>query len=155
VTTAPEPGRPLAETVAVVRDRGGVAVVPHPFQRSRHGVGRRALRACPGVGVEAYNAVAMTGLQNRRAQAFAREHDRPTLGGSDAHKPAAVGRAYTEVGIPTAEPLSSDLLLSAVRAGATTHVGRRTPLREYVTKVAHNVRLRTAATLFARGRSTR
>ncbi|WP_058366027.1 CehA/McbA family metallohydrolase [Haloparvum sedimenti] len=32
---------PYDETVAWIHDHGGVAVVPHPFQRSRHGVRRR------------------------------------------------------------------------------------------------------------------
>ncbi|MBP1923550.1 putative metal-dependent phosphoesterase TrpH [Halorubrum alkaliphilum] len=32
-----------AETIAWVHDHGGIAVVPHPFQRSRHGVRRRHL----------------------------------------------------------------------------------------------------------------
>ncbi|MFC6754064.1 CehA/McbA family metallohydrolase [Halorubrum tibetense] len=30
-----------ADTVAWIREHGGVAIVPHPFQRSRHGVRRR------------------------------------------------------------------------------------------------------------------
>ena len=32
---------PYDETVAWIHDHGGVAIVPHPFQRSRHGVRRR------------------------------------------------------------------------------------------------------------------
>ncbi len=32
-----------AETVAWIHDHGGVAIVPHPFQRSRHGVRRSAI----------------------------------------------------------------------------------------------------------------
>jgi predicted metal-dependent phosphoesterase TrpH len=42
VEEALEPGRPLRETAAEVRSRGGATVVPHPFQRTRHGAsGRR------------------------------------------------------------------------------------------------------------------
>ncbi|PSP51105.1 histidinol-phosphatase [Halobacteriales archaeon QH_7_68_42] len=37
----PDPGRPLDSTVEAIRRQGGVAVVPHPFQRSRHGVAGR------------------------------------------------------------------------------------------------------------------
>ena len=33
--------RPYDETVAWIHERGGVAIVPHPFQRSRHGVRQR------------------------------------------------------------------------------------------------------------------
>ncbi|MUW15067.1 histidinol-phosphatase, partial [Halorubrum sp. CBA1125] len=38
VERMPPRRRPYAETVAWIHERGGVAVVPHPFQRSRHGV---------------------------------------------------------------------------------------------------------------------
>ncbi|QAU12303.1 histidinol-phosphatase [Halorubrum sp. BOL3-1] len=41
VDRMPPRGRPYAETVRRIHEQGGVAVVPHPFQRSRHGVRRR------------------------------------------------------------------------------------------------------------------
>jgi predicted metal-dependent phosphoesterase TrpH len=41
VDRMPPRGRPYGETVGWIRDRGGVAIVPHPFQRSRHGVRQR------------------------------------------------------------------------------------------------------------------
>ena len=41
VERMPPRGRPYAETVSWIRERGGVAIVPHPFQRSRHGVRQR------------------------------------------------------------------------------------------------------------------
>jgi len=154
ISERPPPGRPLAETVATVHDQGGAAVIPHPFQRSRHGVRRSAVVACDGI--EAYNAVAMTGVQNRRALAFARREGFPTLGGSDAHTPEMVGRAVTRVELATAtEPLSADAVVSAIRAGRTDHVGRRTPVRHYVDKYLHNLRLRTADGLAGLARPSR
>ena len=45
VVERPSRGEPLAETVSRVHELGGVAVVPHPFQRSRHGVASRISRA--------------------------------------------------------------------------------------------------------------
>ena len=41
VDRMPPRGRPYAETVRRIHEQGGVAVVPHPFQRSRHGVRQR------------------------------------------------------------------------------------------------------------------
>ena len=41
VERMPPRRRPYDETVAWIRDHGGVAIVPHPFQRSRHGVRER------------------------------------------------------------------------------------------------------------------
>lgn len=154
VGTRPEPGHPLEETVAAVQSQGGAAVVPHPFQRSRHGVSRAAVGDCDGV--EAYNAMAMTGVQNRRARAFADREGYPVLGGSDAHTPEMVGRAVTHVELATdTEPPTADAIVSAIRAGRTDYAGRRAPVRHYVTKHLHNIRLRTVAGLAALAGPTR
>ncbi len=151
VADRPEPGRPFDAPVEAIRERGGVAVVPHPFQRSRHGVGRSSLHKCDGI--EIYNAMAMTGLQNRRSRLFAGREGYPMLGGSDAHRPVSVGRAYTEVTLPSdTEPVTADLIVAGIRAGRTTVVGRREPIRRYLGKVLHNARLHTLERLRLRGR---
>ena len=41
VDRMPPRGRSYGETVGWIHERGGVAIVPHPFQRSRHGVRQR------------------------------------------------------------------------------------------------------------------
>ncbi|WP_418281009.1 CehA/McbA family metallohydrolase [Halorubrum sp. DTA98] len=41
VDSMPPHREPFDETVAWIHDHGGVAIVPHPFQRSRHGVRRK------------------------------------------------------------------------------------------------------------------
>jgi len=47
--------RPYDETIAWIREHGGVAIVPHPFQRSRHGVRERNIPVpgSDGAGAEA------------------------------------------------------------------------------------------------------
>jgi predicted metal-dependent phosphoesterase TrpH len=142
VTDAPAPGRPLAETVASVRDVGGLAVVPHPFQRLRHGVRARTLDDCPVDAVETYNACSLSNLRNRQAGRYARREGLPRVGGSDAHRPATVGRASTVVAVDG--PLTVDRLLAGVRAGRTSVHGRLTPVARYVRKYATNARLATA-----------
>lgn len=114
------PRRPIEETVEAIREAGGVAVIPHPFQQARHGVG--AVADCDGV--ETFNSRLITGRGNRQADAFADEQGLPKLAGSDAHTPAMVGRAYTEI---DAEP-TRDAILDAIREGRTTPAGTRTPL---------------------------
>ena len=111
---------PVRETIEKVRARGGVAVIPHPFQRLRHGVG--AVRDCDAV--ETYNSRLLTGIANRRARRFARANALPELGGSDAHIPEMVGQTYTEI---EAEP-DVEAVLEAIREGHTEVHGRRTPL---------------------------
>ena len=115
----------LAETVTWVHENGGVAVVPHPFQRSRHGVPRRVLKKTEVDAIEAYNAWLFTGYKNRRARRFAERCNYPGVAGSDAHTVPFVGRAYTEL---DAEERSEAGILDAIRHGSTTARGRRQPV---------------------------
>ena len=125
----PPRGRPYAETVRWIRDRGGVAIVPHPFQRSRHGVRQRNIPV-PEPPADADEPVATDGasedegsgtnpaapvsvpreqprvehldrvdLGDRRARRFATEHGYPGIAASDAHHLQYVGRAFTELTI--------------------------------------------------------
>ncbi|WP_135829630.1 CehA/McbA family metallohydrolase [Halorussus halobius] len=130
VDERPEPGRPFDETVEAVREDGGVAVVPHPFQRTRHGVRKRRIGDCDAV--EVYNAWLFTGYRNRRARAFAARNDYPGVAASDAHSAAYLGRAYTELtveGVGSVADLDSDALVAALRDGDAEIHGRRQPLR--------------------------
>jgi predicted metal-dependent phosphoesterase TrpH len=139
VRTLPPRGRPLSETVRWVHGHGGVAVVPHPFQRLRHGVSRRTLADCSPApdAVETYNSWLVTGIRNRRARRFAERRGLPGVAASDAHRVGYVGRAYTEV---DAEARTAESVLDAFRAGATRVRGQRTPVtvsaRHYATGAA-------------------
>lgn len=122
VDELPNPGKPLGETVDRVRRLGGVAVVPHPFQRTRHGAG--AVTECDAV--ETFNSRLLMGIANRRAQRFADRHGIPGIAGSDAHTPTMVGRAYTLLDID--HEGGADDVLGAIRNGLTSVGGRRTPV---------------------------
>jgi predicted metal-dependent phosphoesterase TrpH len=151
VTTRPPVGTAFADAVRWVRRRGGLAVVPHPFQVSRHGVRERDLSDCDGV--ESFNPWAVTGIQNARATAFAERHDYPRLGGSDAHRPATVGTAYTDVTVEapvrSEEGVSVDGLLTAIEAGRTEPGGSRTSLGAYLGKYTGSLRRHTVGRLSA------
>lgn len=129
VTEVPEKGLPVEETVEEVRALGGVACIPHPFQRMRHGVG--------GVekvdAVEVYNSRLLTGMSNRKAGRFARRRDLPTVAGSDAHIVDMVGQAYTIVDV---DDDSADSIMEALKAGKTEVGGRRTPWRYSIRQFA-------------------
>jgi len=138
VEECPPTGKPFDETAAIVREMGGAAVVPHPFQRSRHGVRKRNLTGALVDAIEVYNSMLFTGYRNRRARRYARAHDYPRVGASDAHHVMNVGRAYTEVDVD-AESLSAvtaDDVVSAIRAGATGVRGKRTPIHRSVRQYA-------------------
>lgn len=137
VETAPEPGQPVQETVETVWDRGGVAIVPHPFQRSRHGVRRRNIPDADAI--EVYNSMLFTGYRNRRANVYAVKHAYPKVGASDAHYLPNVGRAYTEIEMvepfENAGSVDPDAVIERIRDGETAIQGRRSPigrsLRQY------------------------
>lgn len=126
----PEPGRPMAETVDEVRELGGAAVVPHPFQRTRHGVRKRRLKRVNPDAIETFNAWLFTGYRNRRARRYATRYGYPAVGGSDAHSLLTVGRAYTEIEVDKPFPeIDSDDIVRAVRDGDTGVRGQRASLK--------------------------
>ncbi|SEH49243.1 Predicted metal-dependent phosphoesterase TrpH, contains PHP domain [Halopenitus malekzadehii] len=151
VDSMPPHRESYAETVAWIHDHGGVAIVPHPFQRSRHGVRRKyipiggadasgdteetvpaAVAGADGVdAIEAFNAWLFTGYRNRKARRFAAENDLAAVAASDAHTLEYVGRAFTEVTIPDADSVAAVTatdVLDALRAGSTSVAGRRAPV---------------------------
>ena len=67
------PGLPFAETLDRIRAQGGIAIVPHPFQSSRHGVATelRHDELAKADALEIYNSRLFTGPANRRARACA------------------------------------------------------------------------------------
>jgi predicted metal-dependent phosphoesterase TrpH len=141
VTEQVPAGLPFAETVARIREAGGVAVVPHPFQKSRSGVAANVTteELADVDAIEAYNSRLLTGIANRRAERFARRHDLPVTAGSDAHISEMVGQAPT---IVDAEERSVAGILDAIRAGRTSFEGRRTPFHISVRQAAGGVKRR-------------
>jgi predicted metal-dependent phosphoesterase TrpH len=131
----------LSTTVERVHTQGGVAVVPHPFQRSRHGARRDTVVEADPDAVEVYNALTLTGLRNRQTRVFAREHGFTGVGASDAHSASLVGRAYTELRV---EEATQRGVLDAIREGRTRVVGQRASTRQYVRKYVSNAAIRAS-----------
>ena len=123
-----ESGLPFDETLEQIRDQGGIAVIPHPFQKSRHGVAAHITeeQLADADAIEVYNSRLFTGRSNRQAEKFAIRNEIPMTAGSDAHISEMVGQAVTEVG---ADDRSADAILDAVADGRTSVVGKRTPWR--------------------------
>ena len=93
-------GLSAEETIARIRDQGGLVSVPHPFSRNRRFHLRRAVleRVWKDVDcIEVFNAREAFTQDNVRAAAFAREKGLPGAVGSDAHRASEIGRAWVEV----------------------------------------------------------
>ncbi|SNZ06224.1 Predicted metal-dependent phosphoesterase TrpH, contains PHP domain [Natronoarchaeum philippinense] len=139
VDQRPVKGMSLEKTIEIVREDGGAAIVPHPFQRSRHGVRKRNLTDCDAI--EVFNSMVFTGYRNRRARAFASRNDYPAVGASDAHYLPFVGRAYTEITLGDTElarpDVDGEVVVDAIRSGATRIQGKRTPITRSIRQYAN------------------
>jgi hypothetical protein len=121
-------GLPASETIARIHAQGGLAGVPHPFDRFRGSAARaggaRLAALAPTVDyVEAFNARVPYGAANERAAAFAREHGLPGVAVSDAHTILEVGIAYTI--LPGPISTSAELRHALAEAGTEALVTQR------------------------------
>ncbi|MFB6104401.1 MAG: CehA/McbA family metallohydrolase [Halobacteriaceae archaeon] len=141
VREAVAPGQSFRETVDRTHALGGIAIVPHPFQSSRHGVAPNISQdeLALADAIEVYNSRLLTGRANRRAERFARERGLPMTAGSDAHISEMVGQAPTQI---DAADRSVEAILDAIRAGHTSFEGKRTPWHISIRQALGGVRRR-------------
>lgn len=134
-------GQPFTETIEDIHAGGGIAVIPHPFQKSRSGVGANVTdeELASADAIEVYNSRLLTGRGNRRAREFAEAHGLPMTAGSDAHIAEMVGQAVTE--IDATEP-TAEAIVTAIREGRTHVLGSRTPWRISVRQAAGGAKRR-------------
>lgn len=116
-------GLSAEETIARIHAQGGLAGIPHPFDRFRGSAAKdgedRLERLAPLVDyVEAFNARVPYGSANERAALFAREHNLPGVAASDAHTLMEVGLAYTVLPPPISSPAELRAALGTVRGDA-------------------------------------
>lgn len=127
VKEKPESGMSLKKTIKRIRELGGAAVLPHPFQRSRHGVKKRKVKKKFPDAMEIYNSWLFTGYRNRSAKKFARKRDIPGVAASDSHSITTIGRAYTEIDIDK-EEVDQDDIVEAITEGDVEVRGKRVPV---------------------------
>ncbi|PCR92686.1 PHP domain-containing protein [Natrinema ejinorense] len=146
VEEAIPPGLSFESTLEAIHEQDGLAVIPHPFQESRHGVMARISREQLAMGdaIEVYNSRLFTGRANRQAERYARSRNLPMTAGSDAHISEMVGQAITRV---DAEDRSADAILAAIADGRTTVEGKRTPWRISIRQFAGGVTRRLSHVL--------
>ena len=146
LTRAVPPGRPVGETIAMVRDQGGRVGIPHPYDRFRNSILRdEGLASLAGLvdWVESYNA-RLLGGGNERAAVFAKENGLPGVAVSDAHSVMEVGVAYTLMnGNPgTPEGLRAALASAEMVVGRASYVTRGlTPVAKLVQRARGNRRV--------------
>lgn len=145
------PGMSAIETIAAVREQGGLVGVPHPFDRFRgfgHKSGLRLEEIADKVDwIEAYNARVIGSSANERAAVFAREHKLPGMCASDSHTVIEVGVSSNTV---FGDPRTAAGLLAALAdiemhpARATFYVRAWTPLAKLIQSMRGNGRVRSS-----------
>jgi predicted metal-dependent phosphoesterase TrpH len=142
LTQAIPPGLSAAETIAAIREQGGLVGIPHPFDRFR---GSLSKGASPGNiealaatvdWVETWNARLMVGDGNARAAELARAAGVPGVAVSDAHTTLEVGVAST---VLQGDPSTPEGLRAALAAGPRLVTGRASVYVRLVTPVAKAV----------------
>ena len=115
--------RVFAQAVERIHAQGGLAVLAHPFERSRD-AGRIEPIAALLDGVEVWNSRAERKIPdaNTRAEAFARAHGLRRFAGSDAHVPEEIGHGVTTV---QSEALTLPAVKAALLTGETAISGCR------------------------------
>ncbi len=145
------PGMSAVETIAAVREQGGLVGVPHPFDSFR-GFGRKSGATLEDIAekvdwIEAYNARVIGGTANERAALFARAHDLPGVCGSDSHTVLEVGVSYNALRGDPGTPEGLRAALTSVDmhpSRATFYVRVWTPLAKLVQSMRGNGRVRPA-----------
>jgi predicted metal-dependent phosphoesterase TrpH len=95
------PGLSLDKTLDVIHAQGGIAIVPHPFDRLR----RKRIRLesqPPSIikkidAIEVFNSRTIFSSDDEKAQLFALKHKLPMVVGSDSHTFLEIGRSYVEM----------------------------------------------------------
>lgn len=105
-----------AETLAAIKEQGGVAYLPHPMKKAGRKVwtDKTLAQVLPGIDViEVFNGRLLEEGANLKAARLARETGALPGAGSDAHTAWEVGRAFVEM--PDFD--SSASFLDSLRAG--------------------------------------
>ncbi|MEW6328541.1 MAG: PHP domain-containing protein [Candidatus Micrarchaeota archaeon] len=118
-----EPGR-FEDVMDDIARQGGVAALPHPFDRLRRRFDFRGCRRVDEIAaVETFNARVVFREDNERAEKFAEKNEKTKIGGSDAHFIFEFGNGKTETKASDEEGLRK-----AIKERATKAVGKNTSL---------------------------
>ena len=122
---------PVHEVFEAIRQRGGVAIPAHPYDRWRAGIHESFLDELPLEAIEVFNAAVTSRNFNDKARAYAKNRGLSMTASSDAHHASAVGISETAFAM---ENLSVANLLAALRRGgppAGNYLSRREALKKH------------------------
>jgi predicted metal-dependent phosphoesterase TrpH len=130
-------GKHADETISMIHDACGVAIIPHPFDPVSPCVNPSKLRSRPDA-IEVINSDALFfHLSTVFARRLAERLSLPMVAGSDSHIPETVGDAYTLI---DSESTQVEDILNAIRTGSVQPMGGPTSLMKKLIKLARTLR---------------
>ena len=129
-------GLSVAETVDKIHEQGATAVLAHPYGLPRSWVSINSVKHADLDAMEVANSAQfpyefICGLNRRLAE----ELMLPMTGGSDAHIPDTIGRAYTVIDTPSTE---LEDVIESIRKGMTEVGGSGITMFERYKKLLKN-----------------
>jgi predicted metal-dependent phosphoesterase TrpH len=112
-----QPDLPASETISIARQKGGVAIAPHPFKKDSIGFTAKEADA-----IETFNSRCIFG-ENEKAKELAMLLGKPEVGGSDSHVLSTIGLGFTEIDAAS----SVGMVLASIRKGKTSSSGQIIP----------------------------
>jgi predicted metal-dependent phosphoesterase TrpH len=126
------------ETITLIHEQGGIAIIPHPHDPVSECVKIADLKVRPDA-VETVNSDALSfPISNWLARRDARKFELPQVGGSDSHIPESIGDAFTVV-----DSNSRDVraVLESIKAGRVHPEGHPTSIRNKFRKLKYKFAL--------------
>lgn len=124
-----EKGLSAEKTIEKIKERGGLAVIAHPFG-DWHAFKKDLKDFIDKIdAIEVFNASIITG--NKKALEFVKKHNIAFTAGSDAHESKFVGRAYLEI---PGQNLSVEQILEAIKNKKCKAGGEELSLIEKITE---------------------
>ncbi|MHA1303365.1 MAG: CehA/McbA family metallohydrolase [Candidatus Heimdallarchaeaceae archaeon] len=120
----------VEETIEQIKDMGGEVIVPHPFDFTRKGIGKK-VNSFTDIAIETVNASCFLQWFNNKAQKYAIDHNLGQTGGSDSHRIQDLGLAYT---IFPENVNTLDDVLEAIRKKRTRGEGTHLTITEKVVR---------------------
>lgn len=128
-----KPGLSALETAENIRRLGGIIVVPHPMNPLKHSLSRDIIERVKPDALETVNASTPSVLHVKKVEELAKQMGYVKTGGSDAHIPSSIGKAYTTVEVMEE---SLENILQSIKRGKTIPVKEEeTSLKEVLPKI--------------------
>jgi predicted metal-dependent phosphoesterase TrpH len=127
----------VEDTIASIKDQGGLCVIPHPMGRLVPSLSRRKIeelltRGYPIDAIELYNPSPANASVREEVRRLNHQWGFAETGSSDAHFWQHIGAGYTRFPGATAADLRQAILHHTTREGGQEHPPERLPISAYI-----------------------